>query len=205
MAYVSKVIYGGETLIDLTSDTVTPATLLAKETAHDKAGNPITGTCTFDADTKDGTASADEILYNQVAYVNEKRIVGTMPYMPIGDDSYTGNNMTNDGFALTHFEQQVPIQKGYSDGTQSVFLLPVERAKFISSNIKSGVTLLGVTGSMTGDELFSKPQNKEVTPSKSEQTIVPDAGYTHMMQVTVHAIPISRTQNSAGGITVTIL
>lgn len=41
---VNQVIYGGETLIDLTGDTVTPATLLAGTTAHDASGNQITGT-----------------------------------------------------------------------------------------------------------------------------------------------------------------
>lgn len=41
---VNKVDYNGETLIDLTGDTVTPDTLAAGATAHDMAGNPITGT-----------------------------------------------------------------------------------------------------------------------------------------------------------------
>lgn len=39
----SKVIYGGETLIDLTNDTVAPSVLLQGYTAHDKAGELITG------------------------------------------------------------------------------------------------------------------------------------------------------------------
>lgn len=41
---VSKVIYGGKSIIDLTSDTVTKETLFAGYKAHDKAGNIITGT-----------------------------------------------------------------------------------------------------------------------------------------------------------------
>lgn len=41
---VNKVVYGGNTLIDLTSDTVTAASLLKGITAHDKTGAPITGT-----------------------------------------------------------------------------------------------------------------------------------------------------------------
>lgn len=41
---VNKVIYGGETLVDLTSDTVTPETLAEGYTAHDKSGNAIVGT-----------------------------------------------------------------------------------------------------------------------------------------------------------------
>lgn len=42
---VNKVIYGSDTLIDLTSDTVTPETLRYGYTAHNKAGELIIGTC----------------------------------------------------------------------------------------------------------------------------------------------------------------
>ena len=41
---ISKVVYGGSTLVDLTSDTVTPETLLEGVTAHDKSGALIVGT-----------------------------------------------------------------------------------------------------------------------------------------------------------------
>lgn len=40
----NKIIYGSNTLIDLTSDTVTADKLAEGYTAHDKAGNLITGT-----------------------------------------------------------------------------------------------------------------------------------------------------------------
>ncbi len=40
----SKVVYAGKTLIDLTEDTVTPATLKSGVTAHDASGARITGT-----------------------------------------------------------------------------------------------------------------------------------------------------------------
>lgn len=43
MAY-NKVVYGGNTLIDLTSDTVTTEDLVQGTTAHDKSGASITGT-----------------------------------------------------------------------------------------------------------------------------------------------------------------
>ena len=42
--YKNKVIYGNQTLIDLSSDTVTASSLLSGETAHDGSGAPITGT-----------------------------------------------------------------------------------------------------------------------------------------------------------------
>jgi len=41
---ISRVDFGGQTLIDLTNDSVTPETLMAGETAHDAAGRPIVGT-----------------------------------------------------------------------------------------------------------------------------------------------------------------
>lgn len=42
--YVNKVVLGSSTLIDLTSDTVTPSTLMQGYTAHDRSGALITGT-----------------------------------------------------------------------------------------------------------------------------------------------------------------
>lgn len=42
----NKVIYGGNTLIDLSNDTVTASNLKQGVIAHDKAGNSITGTLT---------------------------------------------------------------------------------------------------------------------------------------------------------------
>lgn len=42
--YISKVIYGGDVLIDLTSDTVSADSMLSGTTAHGANGVPITGT-----------------------------------------------------------------------------------------------------------------------------------------------------------------
>ena len=44
---INKVVYGGNTLIDLSSDTVTANALLSGYTAHDKAGNAVNGAVTF--------------------------------------------------------------------------------------------------------------------------------------------------------------
>lgn len=55
----NKIIYFGETLIDLTSDTVTPETLLKGQTAHDKAGNIIVGTYDPKPYTADFNATTD--------------------------------------------------------------------------------------------------------------------------------------------------
>ena len=58
MSKISKVIYGGQVLIDLTADTVKADKLLSPYTAHGADGEPITGTCTYDVDSSGTTASA---------------------------------------------------------------------------------------------------------------------------------------------------
>ena len=40
---INKVVYNGNTLIDLTGDTVTPEVMLAGYTAHDASGEEIEG------------------------------------------------------------------------------------------------------------------------------------------------------------------
>ena len=56
----NKIIYDGQTLIDLTADTITPADLAYGVTAHDASGAEITGSSTKDSDTSDATALASD-------------------------------------------------------------------------------------------------------------------------------------------------
>ena len=54
---VNKVVFAGQTLIDLSGDSVTPGTLVAGATAHDAAGNLITGTAVTVTDNFEGKVS----------------------------------------------------------------------------------------------------------------------------------------------------
>ena len=189
--YVSKVVYGGKTLIDLTVDIVTADKVLSGYTTHGKDGAAITGTCTFDADTGDATAAVAEILTGKTAYVNGVKLTGT-----------TKNNGAVTGTISTKADvYTIPI--GYHDGAGKVSISSTEQAKIIADNIRSGVTILGVTGTMSGSEDV-KAQAKTATPATTAQTILPDTGYNYLSQVTVAAIPYVESDNSAGGVTVTI-
>lgn len=94
---------------------------------------------------------------------------------------------------------------GYHDGSGKVGIDATEQAKIIPENIREGITILGVEGTMSGTEEV-KPQAKTVTPSKEQQVVLPDSeqGYNYLSQVTVNAIPYNESENSAGGTTVTI-
>lgn len=125
---INKVIYGGQILIDLTSDTVVAEKLLAGYKAHGADGKIVTGTCDYDMNTQEANATAAEILSGKKA---------------------------------------------------------------------------GVAGSMSGTE-GANPQAKTVTPTTSQQEILPDEGYNYLSQVTVLAIPYVESENPQGGMTVTI-
>jgi len=187
----SKIIYNGKTLIDLTSDTVAADKLLTGITAHGKDGTLVTGTCSFDADTQDATAAAAEILKGKTAYNKGKKVTGTMP-----NNGAVAGKITTVAGAYT-------VPQGYHDGSGKVAIDSTEQAKLVATNIREGVTILGVEGTMSGTE-GAKPQAKTVTPSAEKQTILPDEDYNYLSQVTVEAIPYNEAANSAGGTTVTI-
>ena len=95
------------------------------------------------------------------------------------------------------------IQNGYHDGSGTVGISATEQVKLIAENIRQGVEILGVTGTMSGSEDVSA-QSKTITPTITSQTVTPDTGYNYLTQVTVEAIPYTETDNAAGGKTVTI-
>lgn len=187
---INKVIYGGDVLIDLTGDTVTASDILSGKKAHDKTGASITGTCTYDTNTTDATATASEILATKTAYVNKNKITGSMT----NNGAVTGTISTKSG--------QYTVPSGYHDGSGKVSISSTEQAKIIAGNIKSGVSILGVTGTYSGEAVTA--QSKTATPSTSSQVILPDANYDYLSQVTVNAIPYTETLNSAGGYTAEI-
>lgn len=185
----NKIIYGGNTLIDLTGDTATASDILSGKTAHINTGEQVEGTCTYDADTSDATALEAEILNTKTAYANGAKLTGTMP----NRGAVTGTITTKAG--------QYTIQQGYHDGSGKVSIDSTEQAKIIAGNIKSGVVILGVTGDYSGEGATA--QAKTVTPATTSQTVLPDSGYDYLSQVTVAAIPYVESAN-AHGTTVTI-
>ena len=190
--YNSKVVLSdGTVLMDLTSDTVDAAHLLKNYTAHGKDGAPIVGACEYDSNTSSDTAAVGEILLGKTAHARGSQLTGTMP--------------NNGAIAevIDDKDDSIVIPAGFHDGSGTVQIDSTEKAKLIATNIRQGITILGVEGSMSGSESVNA-QAKSVTPTFSQQVVAPDSGYTHLTQVTVAAIPISYADNAAGGVTVTI-
>ena len=187
----SKVIFGGETLIDLTADTVVEDKLLKGFTAHGADGERVTGTCTFDVDSSGATATAAEILSGKKAGIKGDIVTGTMK----NNGAVTGT--------ISAKTEQYTVPQGYHDGSGKVGISSTEQAKIIATNIRQGVNILGVTGTMSSTEGL-KAQSKTVTPTVDGFDVAPDDGYNALAGVTVSPIPYEETDNSAGGKTVTI-
>ena len=106
--------------VDTSSDTITADKLLEGQTAHNSAGEQITGSMTDNSGTS-GTISSVS-------------------------DSFT-------------------IPEGYHDGQGTVQISESERAKIIPENIKSGVKILDVTGTASGEGGGSDTSGDTVTAS----------------------------------------
>lgn len=188
--YINKVVYGNDVLLDLTGDDVQESDVLSGKKFHLPSGASGTGSCTYDADTSDATATTSEILATKTAYRNGLKLTGMMP---------------NRGQAILEIEDvddEISIQNGYHDGSGKAVIEATEKAKIIASNIKDGVTILGVLGTYTGEGVTA--QKKNATPYTTAQVILPDSGYDYLSEVDIAAIAYVETDNAAGGKTATI-
>lgn len=186
-----KITFYGETLIDLTGDNISADKVLKGYQAHGPDGEPFTGTCEFDVNSQEATATEAETLKGKTFGARGQLRTGTMP----NNGAVSGTISAKDG--------KYTIPQGYHDGTGAVEIDATEKAKLVADNIREGVTILGIEGKMSGTE-NAKPQAKEVTPGKTDQTVLPDEGYNYLSQVVVKGVPYSVSDNAAGGKTITI-
>lgn len=188
--YNNKVVLSdGTVLIDLTMDDVKPEHVQKGIKFHDKTGAEKTGTNTKTVDASGVTAEPAEVLAGETFGRGNEVSTGTMP-------SNSGENVIVTGKTGTS------IPRGYYDGSGVAKISEEDAEKIVPSNIKEGVTILGITGSFGADDISA--QSKEVKPTFADQQISPDSGYTFLSGVLVKAIPVLYTDNNAGGQTVTI-
>ena len=122
-------------VVDTSDATATANDIMNGKTAYTASGK-TNGTYT-PLDTSDATASAGHILYGKTAYANDSKITGTMT----NQGTVTGS--------ISSKTASYTIPAGYHNGSGKVSIDSTEQSKIIASNIKSGVSILGVTGTCT--------------------------------------------------------
>lgn len=90
----------------------------------------------------DADAVATEILATKTAYVDGAKVTGSMT-----------NNGANNVEVTTLPGTSIPV--GYYNGSGFAVLSAAEAAKVVDTNIKSGVTILGVTGTLSGSSVLT--------------------------------------------------
>lgn len=173
----NKVVYYGETLMDIT----------------------------------DTTASASDVLSGKIFYgADGSRLEGSIDNITMTHATLA--ETTDPTYALTGVTDVIKIPVGYNTNTRHAGISSTDKKKLIATNIKSGVTILGVEGSYeptydtpsitvsTGGLITASANGKSntqqlttqtaksVTPTKSQQTAVASGRYT-TGAVTVAAIP----------------
>ena len=88
---------------------------------------------------------------------------------------------------ITTADGEYTIQAGYHNGSGKVVIDDTEKGKITAGNIKSGVSILGVTGTYSGES--AKLQSKNITPTKVKQDVTADEGYDALSMVSVAPIP----------------
>ena len=188
----NKIIVDGEVLIDLTLDSVSEDKLGKGVTAHDRSGKQIVGTNTFDVDSSEITTTPAEVLAGKPFAAGGQVKMGEMP------------NNEGKAYTISNADDVINIPIGFHDGSGTVSIAPEELEKLKNpQNIKNGVIIMGQPGEFTGEGEVTA-QAKEVTPSFESQTVLPDEGVDYLSQVLVKPIPVTRTENAAGGVTITI-
>ena len=190
--YVNQVgLADGTVLIDLTTDTAVASDVASGKYFHLATGERVAGSNTYDSNTTDANAAASEILSGKTAYVNKNKITGSMT----NNGAVAGTISTKAGVYT--------VPAGFHSGLGTVGIDSTEQGKIIASNIKSGITILGVEGTYSGEAVTAGAV--DVTPYLTAQTVLPSSiSKDYISQVNVAAIAITESDNAAGGKTVTI-
>lgn len=118
----------------------------------------ITGTMEVGIDTGDADATAENIEINKTAYINGQKVTGNLPLFPNSRTFTVDGGITNDTenskltiSTINTLKQildsnlNMEFSTSYSNVAEAIGLTP--------DKIKSGETILGVTGTYTGETI----------------------------------------------------
>lgn len=176
----TKQILDSNVSMNFNADYSDVATAIGLTSEKIKAGETILGvegTLPSGVDTSDATATVKDILAGKTAYVDGEKLEGTMA--------------NNGDLVITPNTDEQDHSAGYYNSIQVRPVTSSVDTNIKAENIKSGISILGVTGSLVelnGHEL-------EVTPATVQKVIEPEENYNAITRVTVEAVTSSIDSN----------
>lgn len=147
--HTNKVLVNGETILDLTQDTVTPATLAKGATAHDKSGSQITGTLSG-YDTSDATVTAGDMSYGVVAYGKDGKVYGGVPTIDGNSEKDLGDSTVgfHEGFGEIQLAKRIPrLGILFREGSTVILRAsPSEFGDATAADVANGKTFTSAAG-----------------------------------------------------------
>lgn len=188
MANANQVIVNGQTILDLRSDTVTPATLQKGYTAHDKSGTKITGTLEA---ASSGGAKETWVLNS------------ALDKLPDQSSATFNADFTSNGQSFSSITITANIRKQilYNSTAVRIYERWVSEAyrKLIFSTPPTGdlLTWLQANGVKQPANLAVQPSKDVTVTSNGTTEITPDAPYDVMEKANLTVnVPTSGTQLS---------
>lgn len=141
---VSKVVFGSDTLIDLTADTITAADLMQGKTAHGADGEPITGTYTPSGGSNWELVASAEVELN-VTSTSVQNLVATLNI----DKEVL---KTNTYYLFSTIRDTAGARHGYWIGSDQLLISTIagSRANWITGSDDSSIGYITYTCTSSG-------------------------------------------------------